>query len=306
MRKSLKRLCAMFLCVSMFSTVVFADAAFTPDVLDLNTVVRGPIDEDYEVTYTTELWMNEDIAKIAALNYQDSEFLKGLLFTCVLEDELVKQLEGVDWSDFKLTGKGSANYSAVEAKKSEGAVELTYQLNPDVVDEWFYMSLAEVKEALMQPMVMTSVKTAPASVIEAAKDREGQIITSGSIVVTYGDGDDPIPYFNLTEIVVAEGTSTLKFNEAPVLMNVDVQEENGSYNVSGELISLSDDALVYFASYDQYGKMLAVNIQGIAATATDRDLAGALPVNDDAYKIRVFALENGTWKPCGEEREIFL
>jgi len=213
MKKSFKRLASMLTALSLCASLAVSAAAIpTTEELEqavssiqLNATANQLSDGSYQVQYKADLTMSDIFAQaVSALNTGD--YLKNLQFTCVLEDELVKQLS-LDDVSFTFTGPGASNFipdgENYISKGPRGELMIRYQLDPQKVDEWPYVPASQLPAILMQQMSMTSArKTVSAAQLDAARGADGILTTDARVEITYEGGN--IPVYNEPSILAAE------------------------------------------------------------------------------------------------------
>jgi len=213
MKKSFKRLASMLTALSLCASLAVSAAAIpTTEELEqavssiqLNATANQLSDGSYQVQYKADLTMSDIFAQaVSALNTGD--YLKNLQFTCILEDDLVKQLSLADVS-FTFAGPGAANFipdgENYVSKGPNGELMIRYLLDPEKIDEWPYIPAAELPAILMQQMTMTSTqKTVSASQFDQAKDADGKLLTSARVEISYKGGN--IPIYDEEMILAAE------------------------------------------------------------------------------------------------------
>jgi hypothetical protein len=93
-----------------------------------------------------------------------------------------------------------------------------------------------------------------------------------------------------------------------IFRDVDIcLEKDRYYHVSGILPAFNTDVTVYYALYSSSGQMLAVCSQTILSTNTDRKLSGKLAAQNNAEKIKIFAISSeSSLKPVNMGTEILL
>jgi len=209
MKKCLSRLMSLVvaacLCASLMPSTALAAKSPAADKLSMSIRLNERADEDYDVNYTVKLVISEQYAKIVALNQGDSQFLKDLRFTCVLKDNLVKQMTNPTQADFTFSGPGAANFDFISCEKKNGdEIHIVYKLKEAVVDSWKTMKTADVKAALKQEMVMASNKTVTDAQLDKAEVND-VVQTTGEVRISSVAGK--IPYFDETTIVAAQGST---------------------------------------------------------------------------------------------------
>lgn len=241
MKKSLKRLAPMVAALCVCASLVFSAAAIPSSEeleqavspIELSTTAVELSNGSYRVQYQADLTMSEIFAQaVSALNTGD--YLKKLQFTCILEDDLVKQLS-LDDVAFTFAGPGAANFvpdgQNCVSKGENGELMIRYKLDPARIDEWPYVPADKLPAILMQQMTMTSEqKLVTAAQLNQAKGSDGKLTTDARVVVTYEDGD--IPIYDEPSILAAE--------RSQVVMTIH------SYSSSGD----SDSTPVYTVDLD--------------------------------------------------------
>ena len=213
MKKYWKRLASVATALSLcFSLLIPAAAIPSKDALDagvtpiaLSAQAQELKNGSYRVKYEADLTMSEIFAQ-AVVSLNTGDYLKQLEFTCVLEDDLVKQME-LDDVSFTFAGEGAVNFIPDGAnyisKGVNGELCIRYKLSPTAVDEFRYMRASQIEAALMQEVTVTSAeKIVPAAAIRAAEDGQGAISTSARVEITYAGGN--IPIYDEPYILAAE------------------------------------------------------------------------------------------------------
>jgi len=242
MKKSFKRLASMLTALSLCASLAVSAAAIpTTEELEqavssiqLNATANQLSDGSYQVQYKADLTMSDIFAQaVSALNTGD--YLKNLQFTCVLEDELVKQLS-LDDVSFTFTGPGASNFipdgENYISKGPRGELMIRYQLDPQKVDEWPYVPASQLPAILMQQMSMTSArKTVSAAQLDAARGADGILTTDARVEITYEGGN--IPVYNEPSILAAESKA--------VTMTVIAYDDDDDDDTPNFRVNVDDD-----------------------------------------------------------------
>ncbi len=219
MKKTFKRIAAWALALCMCVSCISGALAAAPEAgeIGVDANAKELSNGTYNVSYKATLTMEEAFAKIVDLNRADSDNLKSLRFTCVLKDALVAQLGAEAGTiDFDITdANGAANGIFIKDTNDtpeikDGALEVVYKLDPDVVETWKNKEAGVVAPELMKEMVIVNSKSATAAQIKAASPVDNKIPGTAKVVITEVDGKD-IPYYAGTkEIEAAEGAYDVK------------------------------------------------------------------------------------------------
>lgn len=190
-------------------------------------------DGGYAVTYTAKLTMSDDLAILAAENRTDSARLKALRFTCVLEDDLLTQLDSVSAKDVAI--QGNSCFELVSTEVTDAGISIVYKLVESVVDSWktATVTLTDVRKQLQQPMTISCTKNASTAQVTDAQNSTGEIYTYGALAITYEPNDRPvvIPTLdNAVQVVVPGKLAKMTFDESWANPYIDVAEGSWYYD----------------------------------------------------------------------------
>ena len=156
-------------------------------------------DHGYTVFYKADLTISDDLALICAYNKADRETLKGLRFTCYLEDALLEKASAIGVEDYHFENPSQV-FEVVEVQNTGHGVALVYKLGEEELDALAEMDTIEAKEHLQQPMHMNCDHNVSADVLKSVVNSKNEIYTYGRVEISYVNGD--IPGTGMAKVIV--------------------------------------------------------------------------------------------------------
>lgn len=210
MKKSMKRLAALFMALSMCMAMVPAVAAWSVPGevgITMTATANEQANGNYNVTYRASVTVSEEFANAAAhastAGYKDE--LKNLRFTCTLTDKLVAQMPNGTVDGFSFSGEGI--YEKISATKSGDSIIIVYKLKESAVESW-NGEIEVAKSAVKTTLTMSSTKSVTKSQMESALAASDPIAISANVVITR-NGVGNIPVMEVERITAASGSANV-------------------------------------------------------------------------------------------------
>lgn len=216
MRGKWKRIVALAMSFAIATTMmplnVFAATGLDNDTGDLveqagltvTATKANNGDGTYDVAYTAVLDGLGGFASKIGINGSDTEHLKNMRVTCVLSDNLVKNITVPTAADFTESGDGAANFDLVSVNKVGNDIHIVYKLKESLVESWadsgntaYYSQPDKIAEAIDKSMTISATQ-------EDVDDDllRNDITTHAWIEISYEGGN--IPWFGIEKMEAAE------------------------------------------------------------------------------------------------------
>lgn len=194
----------------------------------------------YNVSYTADLTISDDLALICAFNKGDRELLQNLRFTCYLEDLLLEKAGVLSVDDYRFDNP-SKMFEVVELVNTGHGVGLVYKLAEDKLEDLAKMDTMEAKKYLQRDMQMSCLRVVPESVMESVVNEKGELFTYGRVEITSVDGYIPGTDFEKVIVPAVMDKATIAVNTAPAVSDPSVTGVGKLLNTADHMAFMKGD-----------------------------------------------------------------